>query len=195
MKRVWHRVEQGIDRIIPYMLVLLLGMLIVLFFFHDLAIQYHTLIEWLDRIIIVVFTADLIFKFIRVRKIKKFIRLYWLDILAVFPFYLFLRAIEEIYVLFRISDTVKESQAVLHGSLGLKEAGLFEKEAARIVQETEKVGKFSRSRFATRFFRPIARTPRLMKFLPYYEKTTGKHHAHDPKKKLNTRKKVKRWFK
>ena len=183
MKGVFHKLEKIIDKLIPYLVILLLIIIIITFFFKDTKEKYYHEIEILDTIIITFFVIDLIFKFIRVRKIKKFVKLYWLDIIVVFPFYLFIRAIEEIYLLFKISDTIKESQSLAHLGLEAKEITAIEKETAKIVREAEKVGKFSRSRFAVRFLRPITRIPRLLKIIPYYEKSTGKHHPHDKTKK------------
>ena len=55
----------------------------------------------------------------------------------------------------------------------------IEKEASRIIREGEKFSKISRTRFATRFIRPLARIPRLLKVFAYYEKPTGEHHLHE----------------
>ncbi|MBT3865538.1 hypothetical protein HOF78_00355 [Candidatus Woesearchaeota archaeon] len=182
MKKGFHKLEHLVDKLIPYALLALLIVIIITFFFKDLAHTYEHQIEIVDIIVISLFVVDLGFKYIRVRKIKPFIKLYWLDILAVFPFYLFIRAAEEAYLLFRFSDTVKESQTALHAGIGIKEVTSIEKETARIVREAEKLGKMSRSKFAIRFIRPISRIPRFIKILPYFERTTGKHHAHDKKK-------------
>ena len=182
MKKGFHRLEKFIDRIIPYMVFLLLIVIIVTIFFKEIAHHYHHQIEILDHIIIGTFVLDLLFKFIRVQKIKKFVKLYWLDILVVFPFYLFIRAIEEIYVFLKISGTIKETQSLAHLGLEAKEITAIEKETVKIMREAEKAGKFSRSGFAVRFLRPITRIPRLLKILPYYEHSTGKHHPHDKKK-------------
>ncbi len=182
MKKGFHKLEHLVDKLIPYALLALLVVIIITFFFKDIAHAYEHWIEIADITIISLFVIDLIFKFIRVRKVKTFIRSYWLDIIAVFPFYLFLRAAEEAYLLFRFSDTLQESQSALHAGIGIKEVTAVEKETARIVSEAEKLGKVSRSRFAMRFIRPISRIPRFVKILPYFERTTGKHHAHDKKK-------------
>ncbi|MDP3917527.1 MAG: ion transporter [Nanoarchaeota archaeon] len=181
MKKGFHKVERFVDTIVPYMVVLLMIIIIISLFFHELALDYHLEITILDYIIVTTFAVDLVFKYIRIRKIKKFIKLYWLDILAVFPFYLFLRAVEEVYLIFRVSDTLKEGQSILHAGIGLSELGAIDAEANKIIKESESVAKFSRSRFALRFLRPITRVPRLLKILPYYEKATGKHHIHDKK--------------
>ena len=177
MKKGFQKAEHIVDKLIPYIVILLLIVIIATFFFKEFTEKYHHQIEILDTIIISVFVVDLVFKYMRVRKIKKFVRSYWLDILAVFPFYLVLRVVEEAYLLFRVSEAVQESQTALHAGIGIKEVTATEKEAAKIITEIEKSGKISRSRFAVRFFRPISRVPRLIKVLPYYEK------SHHPKKK------------
>ena len=78
------------------MLVLLLGVIIVEFFFKDLAYHYHTLILIADYIVIATFVADLAFKYMRTRDIPTWARKYWLDILAVFPFFLLERFFEDV---------------------------------------------------------------------------------------------------
>ena len=57
-------------------------------------------------------------------------------------------------------------------------------ESSRIIQEAEKAGKVSRVKNIMRFFKPIQRTPRLIKALPFFEQPTGKHHIHDPKQEF-----------
>ncbi len=185
MKKGFHKVEHFIDKLIPYLVLILFVIIIITLFFHNISAKYAKTIHLADTIIISVFIIDLIFKFIRVRKIKKFIRLYWIDIIAVFPFYLLIRVIEEIYLLFRLSDTIQESQSLLHlwTEVASKEAGAIEKETGKIIRETEKFGKLSRSGFLVRFLKPLTRIPRLLMIFPYYEKTTGEHHAHDKKSK------------
>ncbi len=183
MKKGFHKLEHIIDKSIPYIVILLFIIIVISLAFKEIAETYHLYIEIADYLIIGIFSIDLIFKFIRVKKVKKFIRSYWLDIIAIFPFYLFLRAFEEIFYLFRFSERLQEGQSMLHAGLELKEISATEKETARIIREAEKMGKFSRSRFAVRFLRPLTRAPRLIKILPYYERTTGHHHPHDKKKK------------
>ncbi len=182
MKKGFHKLEHLVDKLIPYAVFALLIVIIVTLFFKDLAHTFEHQIEIADTMIISLFVVDLTFKYIRVRKVKTFIKKYWLDILAVFPFYLFIRAAEEAYLIFRFSDTIQEGQSAIHAGIGIKEVTAVEKETARIVREAEKLGKMSRSRFAIKFLRPISRIPRLIKILPYFERTTGKHHVHDKKK-------------
>ena len=77
MQKRFHQLEKFIDKLIPYMVFLLLGVIIVTFFFKEFAHHYEHQIEILDHIIIGTFVIDLLFKFIRVRKIKKFVNIFF----------------------------------------------------------------------------------------------------------------------
>ena len=55
--------------------------------------KYEPWITIADLIVVAIFVADLFFKWQRVHDVKKFVKLYWLEILAVFPFYLLFRAV------------------------------------------------------------------------------------------------------
>ena len=90
MKKGLHKLEHIIDKSIPYFVLILFFIIIIRSFFKDFEAKHHLWIQIADITIIAVFTIDLIFKFVRVRKIKKFVRTYWLDIIAIFPFYLFI---------------------------------------------------------------------------------------------------------
>src|SRR3989344_2798204 len=97
MKKMWHRVELFIDNIIPYSLVLLFALVIVELAFSELIEPYAIYVTIVDYAIITIFVADLVFKYIKVRRIPTFLRKYWLDILAVFPFFLLFRVFEGVY--------------------------------------------------------------------------------------------------
>ncbi|MBW2965128.1 ion transporter, partial [Candidatus Woesearchaeota archaeon] len=168
---------------------------------HDMVEQYHLEI-WIiiaDYIVISVFVLDLVFKWMRTRHLPKFLRKYWLDILAVFPFFLLFRLFEMFAGVFgtAVSEGTKTAQNILHESLEVekegakiaREAEKFIKEGSRVGQEAEKLSKLSRSSRFMRFLRPILRLPRFFKaapnVLPFYEKPHGGHHQHEfrPKKK------------
>lgn len=180
MKPWLHKIESFVDRAIPYALIVLAGIIIVDLFFKELAAEYHLMLAILDYIIIAFFVADLIFKYNRIRKFKEFIKECWLDIIAVFPFVLIFRFFEGIAAFFRYSAELREGQSILHTIVeGRKEiAELFGK-SAKIVEEAELAGKLSRTEKILKEVRPLARSPRLIKALPFYEKPTGKHHLHE----------------
>ncbi|MBU0461570.1 MAG: hypothetical protein KJ574_03205 [Nanoarchaeota archaeon] len=91
MKRWMHRIEVWVDKLIPYMLIVLLIIIVLEIFFKEIAEHYHIYIAIADGAVITVFVLDLIFKYIRIRNIPKFLKTCWLDILAVFPFFIFFR--------------------------------------------------------------------------------------------------------
>jgi hypothetical protein len=172
MNKWMHKAEAVIDKLIPPMLVVLLAVIIIEIWFQDIAEHYHTAILIADYCVLSVFLVDVIFKYIRIKPFKKFLRKSWLDILAIFPFAVFFRTFE---AFFGFSQTLERGQMILHESL---EA---EKEVAKIVQETEKIAKVSRTSRFSRFIRPIARAPRFVKAFAFYEKPTGKHYHYEKK--------------
>jgi hypothetical protein len=182
MKRWLHKIEIWVDRLIPYMLVVLAGIIIIEIFFHDIAEHHHTIILIGDSIVISVFVLDLIFKYIRIRNIPRFLKKSWLDIIAVFPFFLFFRAAEFFIgaVSIGIGETASTVQTILHEGLEV------EKEGAKILEAIEKEGarsaRLTRSSRFTRFLRVFARGPRFLKAVPFYAKPTGKHHPHEKTK-------------
>lgn len=188
MKRWMHKIEVIVDKAIPPALIVLLAVIILDLGFPEFveAHHLHIYITIADYAIIGLFVVDLIFKYNRTRHIHKFLRKYWLDIIAVFPFFLLFRLFEVAAgaLSFVASESAQTIQAIVHESLEV------EKEGARLLRESEKfakegsrVARFSRtSRFA-RFLRPLFRLPRFVKGLPkildFYEKPSGEHHVHE----------------
>lgn len=169
MHPLLKKLEHFTDRIIPYLLALLAIILIAEFFFKDIAFAYHNFITTADLIIVLFFSIDLGFKFNRVRKIKLFLKKYWLDIIAVFPFFLFFRLVEEIFFLFKLSPELSEGQKFFH--IGLETEKLAKEERAlRELAELQKETRLTRTRLFARFFR----LPRLIKVFPFYEKPIKK---------------------
>jgi len=179
MKPWLHKVEVIVDRLIPYLVVVLAGIIISELFFREFAEEHRLAIDILDYIIISIFVIDLVFKYIRIRNLKKFLKECWLDIIAVFPFFLIFRLVEEAVLLFRVSTEVKEVQAALHTAIEAKKLPVIMEDTAKIVEEVEKTGRISRTRLVLRALRPLQRLPRLLKAIPFYEKPTGKHHLHE----------------
>lgn len=180
MKKWLHKIEVAVDRLIPFMLVLLLAVIVLELGFSRF-VDEHRLgiyLEIADYTVIAVFVLDLGFKYVRIKPFAKFLKKSWLDILAVFPFFLVFRLAEGIIgaVSTAFSETAKVMQSIFHESV---EAETVVTEVEKIVKEGEKIGKASRSARFTRFLRPILRLPRFLKAVPFYEKPTGKHHRHE----------------
>ena len=164
MKEWLKKIEVFVDKLIPYLILLLLFVIVIDLFFHETAEQYKFQISLVDGFIVLVFVVDLAFKFNRVRNIPEFVRSYWLEIIAVFPFYLVFRVLEITFGFLEVSGIIKQSQNILHSSVEVeKEVALITKEA----EEVEKIG--SRARTFSRTFRSISRTPRLVAAASFYE--------------------------
>ena len=149
MKAWFHKIEVIVDKLIPLLLAILLLIIVIEFGFHEFAEKYHTIIEILDWIIVSGFILDLIFKYNRIRNIPKFLRAAWIDILAVFPFFLVFRVLEG-FLVFEASETLTKGQKIVHVGVEL------EKEV-KVVKEVGRAEHFSK------FLRPIARSFRFFK--------------------------------
>lgn len=159
MHRFFKRVEIIVDKVIVPSLLLLMGILVLEFFFEDIAHQYHLFIEISHYVIIFVFVLDLVYKYYRIHPFKKFLKKSWPDILAVFPFSVLFRLVEGFIDLFIVSDALVNSQAVFH------EAIEIEKGAGHFIQEIEKTGKISRTQKLSRLFKSFKRYPHFVRFL------------------------------
>ncbi len=144
-----ERVEHFVDHAIPFLLVLLA--IVIIADFTSWGVKYHSIIVIADYVIITFFVADLIFKWRHVRKLIPFLKLYWLDIIAVFPFYLFFRFIIAAREVIAAGET---AQKALHEVALLREA--------RLLRETEllKETKFLRE---ARLLRVLPRFLRLFR--------------------------------
>lgn len=154
IERELSSVEHLVDKVIPF-LVVLIALLIIADFTMDIH-KFEPWVTYADWLIVGFFVADLIFKWRHVRKVTKFLKLYWLDILAVFPFYLLFRAYVAIAEIVVAGERIKEAQQIAHEAVLLretkllKEAEIFTKEA-RLAREAELLGK--EARFVPRMIR------------------------------------------
>ncbi|MBS3128858.1 hypothetical protein J4410_06985 [Candidatus Woesearchaeota archaeon] len=136
--RFSKRLEHITHKIIPYLLVLLAVLLILdnpLWMLVNLH-QYEELVTFFDVIIIFFFVVDLFYKWQKVKKIKTFVKLYWIDLLAVFPFYLFFRLYEEASAVLSTGERITETaQKMTHEAVLLKEVELLKEE--RLAKEVK----------------------------------------------------------
>lgn len=206
MEKKWYDIFHHIvDFLIPVCLVLLIVVLVIEFFFPAIAEHYNLWLGIADGFIVLVFFLDVVFKYQRASSIPNFLKESWLDIIAIFPFFLFFRVFEGIGVLKaagEIADLGASGQKVLHTGvevtkelgaleLGVKEIGTIEKEA-KVVSSLEKESKIAkevevilkegaRSERLARFAKPILRIPRLAEAVTFYEKP-GKIEIREKKK-------------
>ena len=94
MKKLVCKLEIFVDKLIPYLLLLLVLVIIGEIFYNEFMLKYNTIVQILDWFIIFVFVIDLIFKYNRTKDIPKFFRASWIEIIAVFPFFLIFRLFE-----------------------------------------------------------------------------------------------------
>jgi len=185
MKHWLHKVEVIADKIIPYLVILLLFLIAGEFLYRNFLEEYHVYVLIVDYFIVLVFFIDLCFKYYRVRNFKIFLKKYWLDIIAVFPFFLLFRVVEEVYALFRISAEISEGQKIVHTGVEIERIVSEEKiirelreleQGGKVFKEIEQGTKLSRTSFIARLIRPLERVPRIIKAFIFYEKPIKKEY-------------------
>jgi hypothetical protein len=188
MKRWMHKIEMIVDKAIAPCLVLLLAVIVLELGMHDFVVEHglQAYIDIADVIVITVFVLDLFFKYLRTRHIPLFLKKYWMDILAVFPFFLMFRFYEVTIGLFSqtVTEGAETTQMLLHEGLEVeKEGARIVRETERVLKEAERVGKVERSARFARFLRPLFRSPRFFKAASrttkFYEKPKGEHHQNE----------------
>ncbi len=142
-----EKIEQYNAKLITPALILLFAIIIFELFLHIEDPAILTIVHTLDYFVIAVFVIDLIFIARKVKSMHIFFKHYWLDLLAIFPFALMFRAIDSLYLLFRV-EQVAVGQAVLHETV----------EVGKVASKVERLGKFSKF---TRGIRIVARLLRL----------------------------------
>ncbi len=146
---VMYEFEHFTDHIIPVLVVLLAVVLVLENPFWTLVhlSEYEPWIGIFDSVIVFFFVVDLVFKWFKTKNVRRFFKLYWIDIVAVFPFYLIFRAYSEAAAIFRAGEEIVESgQKVAHEAVLLREARMLREaeevtREARIAQETRVVGR------------------------------------------------------
>jgi cytochrome c biogenesis factor len=135
--------EHFTDHVIPYLVVLLAVVLVLENPFWTL-VHLSELEPWIsvfDGAVVFFFVVDLVFKWFKTRNVRKFFQLYWLDLLAVFPFYLAFRAYAEVAAVFRVGEELSETgQKLAHETVLLREARMF-----REAEELAKEARFART--------------------------------------------------
>lgn len=191
MENWGEKLEQFIDRAIPFVLILLLFIIICEFFFVHFYERWSYYFLATDIIILGLFILDLTFKYQRAKSVPYFLRHYWLDIIAVFPFFLVFRVFETVGFIRGTVEAGQEAQKLFHAGLEvekqikgvsgiereIKVVSELDKEA-RIIKEVEMAAKEgARSEKLLRFLRPILKTPRLSKGVKFFEHPERKNNV------------------
>lgn len=164
MEQSFRRAEKLIDRIIPWLVIILLFVIIAEFAWGEALEHYEHYIEIFDLFVVMVFAADLVFKYMENERFTSFLKKCWLDILAIFPFSLIFRAVSWFAGTMHIAQTISEGQRILHETIEI------EKEGAMIAEELAKSGRMERiakARWLPRYLRIFQRIPRLVKIVPH----------------------------
>lgn len=184
--KIWlHKAEKIIDLLIPYCLIILIIILVMEIGFRNFVEEQNLRIpiDVADYFIIFIFIIDLIFKYVRVRNIPKFFRKYWLEIIAVFPFFLIFRLAELAFGFSEISEGIKTAQSITHSTTEIEKEVALLRGGEKMLKEGEVVVKLERSTRLSRYVKPLARIPRFLKKVPemlhFYEKPSGEHHPHE----------------
>ncbi|MBN2421519.1 hypothetical protein JXB27_04540 [Candidatus Woesearchaeota archaeon] len=181
----WEKVEHFVDRAIPYLIIVLFFIVILDVFYKEIAEHYHNVLFTADSIIISFFVADLTFKYNRVRDISRFVRTYWIDIAAVFPFFLLLRLFEEILLISERSALTLRN--LFHAGIVLEEGVVASEQAARIARTSEVLAKEGRLVVFSERLAFLRRVPRLLKAFSFYEHPSQKKTLYHKKEKKKTK--------
>jgi hypothetical protein len=161
-QRAVYEFEHFTDHIIPVLVVFIAVVLILENPFWTL-VHLEEYAPWptiFDTVVLFFFIVDLLFKWFRTRNIRKFFKLYWIDVIAVFPFYLAFRVYGELAGIFRLGEELTEtSQKLAHEAVLLREAGAIG-EAERAAKEARVLKEAG---VAERMIRTIARFLRVLK--------------------------------
>lgn len=175
MKPWLHKIEVIVDKIIPYLVLILLILIIGEFTHYKLIEKNKEIVLIADYIIVSIFIIDLSFKYYRIKDYKKFIKKYWLDIIAVFPFFLIFRLVEELVIIFRVSSELGESQKFLHTLIEITRISRETSEEQRVLREIQEASKLERTTVLARVIRISERVPRILKVFHFYEKPYRKN--------------------
>lgn len=155
------RIEHVVVKATPYVMVALALLLVA-----EFTIDTHSYEPWvtlLDWWIIAFFVVDLSFKYAHTRNVLTFAKLYWLELLAVFPFYLLFR----VFAAFgTVGEVVTDAQKFAHEAALARESEIVSKEAkvlreTRLLRDVELFGREAGAsgrilRFSQRLLRLVA---------------------------------------
>jgi len=160
MHPFFRKLEWFVDKSMPYLLVILGIQLILdnpLWVLYSLE-HFEPWVAIIDGIIVGFFVIDLIFKWIHTRNLLKFVKLYWLDIIAVLPIYLAFRVYARFAAIIQVGEELAEAQKIAHEAVLVRET--------RLIREAEILAKEQRLLRAanpiTRLIRTASRGLRLV---------------------------------
>jgi len=151
----WEKVEHFNSKLIPIALVLLLFVIIYELFVHLENQVLNLIFSLMDYLVILIFVVDIIFLAVRSKNVKFFLKHYWLDILAIFPFSLFFSLAEKFYKAAIASKEIIVSQALAHETIEVRK-GILE------LSKTERLSRYFK--IAARSLRVVTKSRFFRKF-------------------------------
>ncbi|MBS3159681.1 hypothetical protein J4436_02740 [Candidatus Woesearchaeota archaeon] len=137
------KIEVVVDKIIPLLLVILLFVIIAELLFKEEINNYIVYIDIFDMFLIIIFSVDLMFKYSRTRKMKFFFKRYWLEIIAIFPFFLIFRLYEGFALFFgNLWEFVLPSQKIIHEGLVVEKIVAEDSRMVKIIRPLMRIFKF-----------------------------------------------------
>jgi len=133
LQQVLDKIEHVVVKLTPLVMLLLALLIAAQFTLHDP--KYEIYIEILDILIICYFAVDLTFKYVHTRSTLRFVKLYWFEMLAVFPFHLVISSFTT------IAESAGSVQMFAHEAALAREAEMLSREA-KILQEARAVQGF-----------------------------------------------------
>ncbi len=159
-KEFWRKVEETNNKLIPLAIVLLLFIIIAELYFHVEGF-WHSVVKAMDTAVIVIFVIDLIFLALKSKNARYFFRHYWLDVLAVFPFGILFRVMEQVQRGFIATERFALAQSIFHETLEVEKEAKGAVRVERLVKPlrigTRLTRVVTKSRLFSRFRRNDSR--------------------------------------
>ena len=151
----WDRLHDITDMLVGPALVIILVVILLEIFLPDIAHKYHTAIVVADYTAILIFVADLGFKFKRASEWEGFVKKYWLEIIAIMPGFIIFRVLETFFI---VTSSLELSQDAIH----------LATRSERLAVLTRS-GELSRAARLERLTKGLTRSPRLAKAFSFYD--------------------------
>ncbi len=166
LKEVIETIEHYNAKLIPFALIALAIIIVWELFVHIENHAVETALQIADGLVIAIFMLDLLFIGMKVKNARFFFRHYWLDLLAVFPFGLLFKTVEQAYhglaIIERAAVGVERAtigQAITHETLEIRKE-------ARFLLRSERLAKGMR--IAARGLRLVAKSRVFSQFRKQY---------------------------
>ncbi len=131
---------------------------------------YEPFVSIFDGIIVLFFLVDLTFKWLHVKDALRFVKLYWLDLIAVMPFYLIFRVYSRTLAFVLTAEELAAAQQLAHEAVLVREAEMLKE--AKVIAREEQLLKEAKPlirwiRSISRMFRVGSRYPDTKKAMKH----------------------------